>query len=201
MASEFGVDQLRYFLMREVPYGSDGSFSREQIIHRINGDLANDYGNLAQRVLSMVNRNCDGKLPEPGPLTDDDQALRTALQALPDQVRAAFDALAYHHALEAIWVVIRAANAYVDKQAPWALRKDDPARMGTVLYMLAEAIRRLAILTQPFMPTASAKLLDQLSVAHDARSFAALEVGGRLKPGTALPKPEGVFPRFVDDAA
>jgi methionyl-tRNA synthetase len=199
MVDEFGVDQLRYFLMREVPYGQDGSFSREQIINRINSELANDYGNLAQRVLSFINKNVGAKVPTPGALTADDEALRKTLLELPAAVRAAFDNLAYSQALEAIWAVIRAANVYVDKQAPWALRKTDPARMETVLYMLCEAIRWVAILTQPFMPTASEKLLDQLAVPTDARDFAALEKG--LTEGTPLPAPQGVFPRFVDKAA
>ena len=201
MVDEFGVDQLRYFLMREVPYGQDGSFSREQIINRINSELANDYGNLAQRVLSFIAKNVDAKVPNPGELTADDDAFGKLLEELPDAVRAAFDNLAYSQALEAIWAVIRAANVYVDKQAPWALRKTDPARMETVLYMLCEAIRRVAILTQPFMPTASEKMLDQLGVAPNARSFAALDVGHRLTPGTPLPAPQGVFPRFVEKAA
>ncbi len=201
MANEFGVDQLRYFLMREVPYGQDGSFSREQIINRINSELANDYGNLAQRVLSFIAKNVEAKVPTPGELTADDEALRKTLQELPGAVRAAFDNLAYSQALEAIWAVIRAANVYVDKQAPWALRKTDPARMETVLYMLCEAIRRVAILTQPFMPAASEKMLDQLGVPADARSFAALEIGYRLTPGTPLPAPQGVFPRFVEKTA
>ena len=201
MMDEFGVDQLRYFLMREVPYGQDGSFSREQIINRINSELANDYGNLAQRVLSFIAKNVDAKVPKPGELTADDDAFGKLLEELPDAVRTAFDNLAYSQALEAIWAVIRAANVYVDKQAPWALRKTDPARMETVLYMLCEAIRRVAILTQPFMPTASEKLLDQLGVAPNARSFAALDVGHRLTPGTPLPSPQGVFPRFVEKAA
>ena len=201
MVDEFGVDQLRYFLMREVPYGQDGSFSREQIINRINSELANDYGNLAQRVLSFIAKNVDAKVPNPGELTADDDAFGKLLEELPDAVRVAFDNLAYSQALEAIWAVIRAANVYVDKQAPWALRKTDPARMETVLYMLCEAIRRVAILTQPFMPTASEKMLDQLGVAPNARSFAALDVGHRLTPGTPLPAPQGVFPRFVEKAA
>jgi methionyl-tRNA synthetase len=199
MVEEFGVDQLRYFLMREVPYGQDGSFSREQIINRINSELANDYGNLAQRVLSFIAKNVGAKVPTPDTLTADDEALRKTLQELPDAVRTAFDNLAYSQALEAIWAVIRAANVYVDKQAPWALRKTDPARMETVLYMLCEAIRRVAILTQPFMPTASEKLLDQLAVPTDARDFAALDKG--LVEGTPLPAPQGVFPRFVEKAA
>jgi len=201
MVDEFGVDQLRYFLMREVPYGQDGSFSREQIINRINSELANDYGNLAQRVLSFIAKNVGAKVPNPGELTADDDAFGKLIQGLPDAVRAAFDSLAYSQALEAIWAVIRAANVYVDKQAPWALRKTDPARMETVLYMLCEAIRWVAILTQPFMPTASEKMLDQLGVAPDARSFAALDVGHRLAPGTPLPAPQGVFPRFIEKAA
>ena len=203
MVEEFGLDQLRYFLLREVPYGSDGSFSREQIIHRINGDLANDYGNLAQRVLSMINRNCDEAVPEPAAFNDDDRLLLDTTAGLLASVRVAFEGQAYHDALEAIWSVIRAANVYTDKQAPWALRKDDPERMATVLYVLAEVIRRLAILTQPFMPAASERLLDQLGVASNARHFTALVPEARLAPGTKLPKPEGVFPRFVqaDSAA
>jgi methionyl-tRNA synthetase len=199
MADEFGVDQLRYFLLREVPYGSDGSFSREQIINRINGDLANDYGNLAQRVLSFINKNVDAKVPTPAALTAEDEAMLSAAKRALGNVRKAFETLAYHEALEAIWSVIRAANGYVDKQAPWALRKTDPARMNTVLYVLMETIRRLAILTQPFMPAASAKMLDQLGVGEDARDFAALDTA--LKADAPLPKPEGVFPRFVENAA
>ena len=199
MVEEFGLDQLRYFLLREVPYGSDGSFSREQIINRINGDLANDYGNLAQRVLSMINKNCSAAVPEPGAFTKaDEKMLVSAADALAD-VRASFENLAFHEALERIWSVIRAANAYTDHQAPWALRKEDPTRMATVLYVLAETVRCLAILTQPFMPRASARLLDQLGVAERARDFAA--ISARLVAGTSLPKPEGVFPRFVQDAA
>jgi methionyl-tRNA synthetase len=113
-------------------------------------------------------------------------------------VRAKIDVQAFHEALEAIWVVIRAANSYVDRQAPWKLKKEDPARMQTVLYVLAEAIRNLALLTQPFMPGASAKILDQLAVSHDHRTFAYLGADHALMPGTALPKPEGTFPRYVE---
>jgi len=199
MVDEFGVDQLRYFLLREVPYGNDGSFSREQIINRINGDLANDYGNLAQRVLSFINKNVGAKVPTPGAFTDEDRAMLDGADSLLVDMRKSFENLAYHEALEKIWAVIRAANGYVDRQAPWALRKSDPERMETVLYVLSETIRCLAILTQPFMPTASEKLLDQLAVAPDARSFNALAT--KLKAGTPLPAPQGVFPRFVEKAA
>jgi methionyl-tRNA synthetase len=198
LVEEFGLDPLRYFLLREVPYGSDGSFSREQIIQRINSDLANDLGNLAQRVLSMTARYCDKALPQPGDFTADDTALLGQADGLIAAMRDHCEVQAFHEALEAAWVVIRAANAYVDHQAPWALNKTDPARAATVLYVLMEVIRTLGIVLQPFMPDSCAKLLDQLVVAEDARDFAHLGRDGAIAPGTALPKPEGVFPRFVE---
>lgn len=201
LVDEFGLDQVRFFLLREVPFGNDGDFSRGAMVKRMNGELANDYGNLAQRVLSMIGKNLNGTVPEPGPLTAEDDALLGQAQGLLDQVRDALDAQAFHEALEAIWVVIRAANGYVDHQAPWKLKKEDPARMATVLYVLAETIRRLAILTQPFMPGASAVLLDQLAVDEDSRGFQALDPSVRLAPGIVLPKPQGVFPRFQEEDA
>jgi methionyl-tRNA synthetase len=165
----------------------------------MNGDLANDFGNLAQRVLSMVNKNCGAAVPQPGAFTPADETLLGAADGLRDRLRSELDAQAFHRALDAIWQVVGDANRYVDEQAPWALKKTDPARMGTVLYVLAETVRILALVTQPFVPDSCAKLLDQLTVDANARSFAAL--GDRLTPGTPLPKPEGVFPRFVEDAA
>jgi methionyl-tRNA synthetase len=198
LADEFGLDPLRYFLLREVPYGSDGSFSREQIIQRINSDLANDLGNLAQRVLSMAGRYCGGSVPQPGAFTEDDDALLAMADGVIGKMRDHAENQAFHEMLEAAWVLVRAANAYVDRQAPWALNKTDPARAATVLYVLMEAVRTLAIVLQPFMPTSCAKMLDQLVVAADARDFAHLGRGHALAPGTALPKPEGVFPRFVE---
>ena len=198
MVAEFGLDQLRYFLLREVPYGQDGSFSHEGIIQRINADLANDLGNLAQRSLSLINKNCGGILPVCGELEADDQDLLDSAQVLLVECRVAFDVQAFHIALEKIWVVVRAANAYIDHQAPWALKKEDPARMETVLFVLAEIIRRLAILIQPVVPDSAGKLLDQLAVSADARDFAALGDEPGLVSGTELPKPEGVFPRYVE---
>jgi methionyl-tRNA synthetase len=200
LVEKYGLDQVRFFLLREVPFGNDGDFSHTAMVNRMNGELANDYGNLAQRVLSMIAKNCGGQVPQPGDFNDDDRALLGPATALVDQVRDALDRQAFNDALEAIWVVIRAANGYVDHQAPWKLRKEDPDRMATVLYVLAETIRRLALLTQPFMPETSAKLLDQLAVAEDARTMAQLAAEVALAPGTALPKPEGVFPRYQDDA-
>jgi methionyl-tRNA synthetase len=200
LASTYGVDQLRYFLLREVAFGQDGSYSHEAIVQRTNADLANDFGNLAQRCLSMIAKNLGGVLPSPGEATDEDAALGQALAALPAQVAAHMDALALHLALEAIWKVVAQANQYFAAQAPWALKKSDPGRMATVLYNTAEAVRQLAILAQPATPAACARLLDLLGVADDRRDIAALDVP--LAPGTALPPPVGVFPRWSEpDAA
>jgi len=201
LVNTYGLDQVRFFLLREVPFGNDGDFSRAAMVNRMNGELANDYGNLAQRVLSMINKNCDGKVPMPGPIHAGDDKLLGAAHGLLGKVREAIDGQAFHDALEALWTVVRAANVYVDAQAPWKLAKEDPKRMETVLYALAETIRHLAILTQPFMPAASGRILDQLAVPAGARAFARLGSGGALKPGTALPKPEGVFPRFQEPEA
>jgi methionyl-tRNA synthetase len=202
LIAQYGLDPVRYYLLREVPFGSDGYISHETMAARINGDLANDFGNLAQRVLSMVAKNCAAKLPEPGPLADADNVLLSAAEALLAEVRPLVaEQLAFHRALEAIWRVVGQANRYVDEQAPWALRKTDPKRMATVLYVLAECVRHLAILTQPFMPESSAKLLDQLAVPANARGFATLGASGRLKGGVELPAPAGVFPRYVEPEA
>ncbi len=199
LANKYGLDQVRYFLLREVPFGNDGDFSHQAMVNRMNGELANDFGNLSQRVLSMIAKNCDGKVPEPGAFSAEDNDMLGAVRGLISDVRDHMDRQAFHFALETIWAVIRAANAYVDHQAPWKLRKEDPARMATVLYVLAETIRELAVLCQPVMPDAMAKMLDQLAVPADARTYAALGEGGALQAGAELPKPEGVFPRYVEE--
>jgi methionyl-tRNA synthetase len=198
LVEEYGVDAVRYFMLRELPFGSDGDFSHRAMVNRINGDLANDFGNLAQRVLSMINRNCDAAVPRPGAFTEADETLLGAARGLRERLRAEFAEQAFHRALELLWQVVGDANRYVDEQAPWALKKSDPARMATVLYVLAETVRHLAILAQPVVPTAAGRLLDQLAVAPDARHFDALM--STLKPGAQLPKPEGVFPRRTDAA-
>ncbi len=195
----YGLDQIRYVLLREIAFGSDGDFSRSAIVNRMNRDLANDYGNLAQRVLSMIQRYCEGVLPAPGEFTGEDDELLGAADALLDRVRREMASQALHRALEQIFEVIGAANRYVDAQAPWALRKQDPERMGTVLYVLAETIRRIALLTQAFVPAASARILDQLAVPAGARTLASFRGDeGALVAGTALPPPVGVFPRFAE---
>jgi len=201
LVGEFGLDPVRYFMMREVPYGQDGAFSREAMIQRINADLANDLGNLAQRVLSMIARNCDGRVPEAGALAAEDESLLAAARAAAPEMREAMAGLAIHRALEALWRVIAEANRYLDAQAPWALRKGDPARMATVLWVAAETIRHVAVLAQPVTPQAMGNLLDQLAVPAEARDIAHLDAANALMPGTELPKPEGVFPRFVEPEA
>jgi methionyl-tRNA synthetase len=199
LISRYGLDPVRYFLLRELPFGQDGNFSHAAMVRRINTDLANDFGNLAQRVLTQINRNCEARLPAPGALTDADKALLAAAEGLLPRLRAEYDEQQFHRALEAQWEVVGQANRYVDEQAPWALKKTDPKRMETVLYVLAEAIRHLAILAQPVMPGSAARMLDLLGVPADALDFASLGPAGALKAGTALPKPEGIFPRYVEE--
>jgi len=201
LVTQYGLDAVRYFLLREVPFGNDGDFSHRAIIGRMNSELANDLGNLAQRVLSMINRNCDSRIPADDSVqTEDDRSLLLAAAGLPDALRDRLDVQAFHEALDRIWSVVRAANGYVDRQAPWALRKSDPVRMAAVLYVLAEVLRHLGVLIQPFMPTAASTLLDQLAVGPERRTFAALvDPASRLAAGTPLPKPAGIFPRFATE--
>ena len=200
LVERYGVDPARYFLLRELPFGSDGDFSHRAVVGRLNGDLANDFGNLAQRVLVMINRECRARVPEPGAFLAADTELLGRARGLLAAVRGHISEQAFHMALEAIWRVVAEANRYVDEQAPWVLRRSDPMRMKTVLYTLAETIRRLAILIQPFVPGAAAKLLDQLGVPEAARSFATIE-SAPLLPGALLPVPEGIFPRYVEARA
>lgn len=199
LVATYGLDAVRYFMLREVPFGSDGDFSRRAMVGRINGDLANDFGNLCQRVLSMVYKNCGARIPQPGTLVDDDRVLLASAHAVIETVRASLERQMFHAALGQIWAVVAEANGYVDRQAPWALRKTDKARMNTVLYVLAETIRHLGIVMQPFTPDAAAALLGQLAVATDERSFAYLGPDHALTPGTAVARPTGIFPRHVDE--
>ena len=199
LAETFGLDQVRYFLMREKPFGADGGISHRAMITRINVDLANDLGNLAQRTLSLVARNCESRLPGRGAVTEADTVILAAAEALPGLLRDKIDRQVFHEALEDVWKVVRAANGYIDHQAPWALRKTDPVRMAAVLRVLVDVLRPVATVLQPFMPGSMGKLLDQLGVPADARQLEAQT--SPLVDGTALPAPQGIFPRFVEDAA
>lgn len=206
LVEKYGLDQTRYFLLREVPFGSDGNFSRQSMFDRINADLANNIGNLAQRTLSMIAKNCGGHVPAlaPAKTLPQDVALmeqvRVTSEATHSTAREQMQRCKFAEVIGAILAMASAANEYIDREAPWGLKKTDPERMHTVLYHLAESIRCIAIMLQPFTPGAAAKLLDQLAVPADERMFKHLAAEFALKPETALPKPEGVFPRLVKEA-
>lgn len=201
LVDTYGLDQIRYFLMREIPHGNDGNFSHEQAVKRINADLANGLGNLAQRTLSMIYKNCEAQIPSPAELLEEDKELLHKAYHMTDNVRSDFDAFKINRALEKIWGVIGACDSYIDAQAPWILKKENPERMKTVLYVLAEAIRCLAIIVQPVVPHSAPKILDQLDVSEDARDFSYIAEVHALKSGVKIEKPEGVFPRIVEDEA
>ena len=201
LAEHYGVDALRYFFLREVPFGQDGNYSHEAIVQRINADLANDLGNLAQRSLSMIAKNCGGHVPEQGASAEADVALLTQAYAIPAAVRAAMRAYAPHTALAEIWTVVAETNRYFAGQEPWKLGKTDPSRRDSVLYVTAETLRVIALLCQPFIPEAAARLLDLLGVKPDARDFAFATPEHRLFAGAQLPAPAPIFPRYVEPEA
>lgn len=201
LVATYGLDALRYLLMREVPHGQDGNFSHEHAISRINADLANGLGNLSQRTLSMIYKNCDEAIPELKNLTADDKALLDQAYGLPDAIRPNFNSFEFHKGLEKIMVVARAADGYIDAQAPWTLKKEDPVRMAVVLAVLAEVIRCLAITMLPVTPDAASKILGQLEIGDDQRLLHHVSSNHALKSGTKIEKPEGVFPRIVVEEA
>jgi len=198
LVDAYGVDQVRYFFLREVPFGQDGNYSLEAIVNRINADLANDLGNLAQRSLTMIARQLRGVLPKPGAFSEADTAMLAMADGMIAKAREAMKTQQLHQVLNAVWAVVAEANRYFTAEAPWALAKTDPARQGTVLYVTAEVIRQVAILAQPFMPRSAAKLLDLLAVPTEERLFDALGGARRIAAGTPLPAPSPVFPRYVD---
>ncbi len=202
LIEKYGLDQTRYFLLREVPFGNDGNFSRQSLVDRINSDLANNVGNLAQRTLTMIQKNCDAKVPTPHDehLIDADKELmdlvRVTRSDTPEEMLERMLRCEFNQVIAEIIAMSSRANEYIDEQAPWKQKKENPARMEAILYHLAEAIRCIAIMLQPFAPDATKQLLDQLAVPEDQRSFAHLTPSFALEPGTPLPKPEPLFPRF-----
>jgi methionyl-tRNA synthetase len=201
LADQYGVDQMRYFFLREVPFGQDGNYNHEAIVARINADLANDLGNLAQRSLSMIAKQLGGVLPEPGAFSDNDKAILTLADGMIAIARIAMSTQQIHHWLNAVWTVVAEANRYFAGEAPWALAKTDPQRQRTVLYVTAEVIRQIAILAQPVMPESSSRMLDALGIPADQRDFAVLGGVTRIKAGTELPAPTGIFPRYIEPTA
>jgi methionyl-tRNA synthetase len=197
LVETYGRDPVRYFFLREIPFGNDGDFSDTALVGRLNSDLANNYGNLVQRVLSFIAKSCGGLLPAPGDLTAEDKALLAQPRDILPGLRADINRQAFHKVIEQIWHIIGHANRYVDEQKPWSLKTENPIRMGTILYVLSDTIRQIAILTQPIVPEASARILDQLAIPADQRAFEHLPNG--LVPNTLLPTPEGVFPRWVKE--
>ena len=200
LADEYGIDQIRYYCQRLVRFGSDGSYSHDDIVNHTNADLANNFGNLAQRSLSMIFKNCDGKLDGKGAFSAEDNTLLALADGMLEPCRNAIDRTVPNEALDAVWSVLDAANRYFDEQAPWGLKKSDPERMATVLYVTAEIVRQVSIIVQAFLPKSAEKLLDQLKVPADKRHFAHLGADHRLDTATVIEKPEGVFPRYVEQA-
>ncbi|MCX7311970.1 MAG: methionine--tRNA ligase [Alphaproteobacteria bacterium] len=201
MTDTYGVDQFRYFFLREVPFGQDGNYSHEAIVNRVNADLANDLGNLAQRSLSMIGKQLGGIVPTPGPFSPADQAILAAADDMIGAAREHMKTQQIHQALNTIWAVVADANRYFAGEAPWALAKTDPVRQGTVLYVTAEVLRQVGILCQPFVAASAGKLLDLLGIPADRRAFSHLGGANRIAAGTTLPQPAPVFPRYIEPEA
>ena len=195
----YGLDQVRYFLLREVSFGQDGDFSHHSLVGRMNGDLANDYGNLVHRVLSFLEKQLQGVLPPLSPLAPEDETILAQAEALLPHLQGLMEKMALSKVLEEIWALVGAANRYIDAQKPWGLKVSDPARMETILAVLVDVIRRIALLTQPVMPDASAKILDLLGVGEAARTFAAYNIP--LPAGTQLAHPYCIFKKWEEPDA
>ena len=201
LADQYGVDALRFFFLREVPFGQDGNYNHEAIVARTNADLANDFGNLGQRSLSMIAKQYEGVLPQPGAFSDNDKAILAQADGMLALARTAMSTQQIHHAVNAIWAVVAEANRYFAGEAPWALAKTDPQRQATVLYVTAEVVRQIAILAWPIMPASCGKMLDILGVPESERTFAFVGGAKRIAPGSKLPPPTPVFPRYVEPEA
>jgi methionyl-tRNA synthetase len=201
LAAHFGTDQLRYFFLREIPFGQDGSFSEEAIIARIDADLANGLGNLAQRSLSMIAKNCGGVLPARREHGEAEAALLAAAYALPSKARDLMRDYALHEIVKEIWSVVAEADRYIAIAKPWSLAKTDVAAMGVMLATVAEALRIIGIMAQPFVPEGASKLLDLLATPPDRRLFAHAVPAEALAEGTVLPPPVGLYPRYQRAAA
>lgn len=203
LIEEYGLDPVRYFLMREVPFGQDGDFQRKSLVSRLNGELADVLGNLANRTLSLIQRNCGGLLPPAAPIAAsepdaDRDFLHDFVEGLSKEVDALLNEQKFDAALSIIFASVRAANGYITVQQPWALKKTDLARMQVVLRHLHTALRTFATVLQPFMPGTMAAMLDQLGVPADARQLAALAVP--LPDGTQLPPPSPLFRKIEAEA-
>jgi methionyl-tRNA synthetase len=202
LKDKYGLDAFRYFLLREMAFGLDSNFSETALVGRINADLANDLGNLVSRTLAMVEKYRQGKVPQPGMLTEIDLELQASTLKVAGEAEKLVGELAFHRLLISIWEVINLANKYIDEMAPWALAKD-PAKAGrldTVLYQLLEGLRFTAVLISPFMPQTAEKILGQLGIADaGSQNLAGLKEWGGLKPGGGVRKGESLFPRVEEE--
>ncbi|GAX24564.1 methionyl-tRNA synthetase [Fistulifera solaris] len=197
LVNKYGVDQTRFFLMAEVSFGNDGDFSDKAMITKVNTNLANELGNLCQRTLSMVFKNCDKAVPTTvDPFTEADNAVLASARELRGKAAAEIAVQAIHKYVELMVRMVWETNKYIDEMEPWSLKKTDPDRMATVLYVIMEVLRHVGILYQPLIPEAANKILDALSVPKEERTFSHLDDAYRIKEGSAIPKPEGIFPRI-----
>jgi len=199
LVEKYGRDYTRYFLMSEVTFGADGDFSAANMVVKCNAALANSFGNLVQRTLSMVHKNCDKAVPACQALTPEDVLILSKARSIKATMDDKIARMELHLYSRCLVDLVRDANVYVDEQAPWGLKKTDPERMGTVLYVLCEVIRCITLGFQPLMPDGTSKILDQLGVPEEERGLDCIsDEKCAIASGRAINKPEGVFPRFEE---
>lgn len=201
LVEHFGVDPVRYYLLREIPFGSDGLFNNEIFIKKVNSDLANDLGNLVSRTTTMAEKYFEGRIPEPADSDSVDDELKSLSEYVPGKIEDLMDNLKISDALDEIWKLIGRANKYIDETSPWALAKDETkkGRLASVIYNLCETIRIISVLISPFLPTTSVKINSQLGIDSNITTWESIKGFGKIKPGTQVKRGEVIFPRIDID--